>query len=122
MTARLKKTVKSALIILFIGALYAFAIHILGRGIPCLFNLVTGFKCPGCGVTRMCLSLLRLDFAAAFAENQVLFCLIPIMLLVAARLIYLYVKKGTVQDRLTRPLIIMMIAVLLVWGVVRNVI
>lgn len=40
------------------GMLYCIWLHCTGLGIPCLFYLWTGFKCPGCGITRMCLALL----------------------------------------------------------------
>lgn len=40
-----------------------------GIGIPCLFRLVTGFQCPGCGNSRAVLALLRLDLQAAFGYN-----------------------------------------------------
>ena len=32
-----------------------------GGGIPCIFNLLTGFPCPGCGTTRAFATLSHLD-------------------------------------------------------------
>ncbi len=43
--------------------LTAVAYAVLG----CPMRLLTGLPCPGCGMTRAWLSVLRLDFAAAFA-------------------------------------------------------
>lgn len=34
--------------------------------LPCLFHLLTGFYCPGCGGTRAILLLFRGDFAGSF--------------------------------------------------------
>ena len=34
--------------------------------LPCIIKLFTGVSCPGCGMTRAYMSLLRLDFASAF--------------------------------------------------------
>ena len=38
-------------------------------GIPCLIRYTTGLICPGCGMTRAWLSVLRLDFAKAMYYN-----------------------------------------------------
>lgn len=62
--------------ILLLGFAAAIAVTILiyvlaqkGIAIPCLFYQLTGLQCPGCGNTRAALSLLRLDFSAAFNYN-----------------------------------------------------
>ena len=36
---------------------YFFLNQRLSIGIPCLFYQITGFYCPGCGVTRMLFAL-----------------------------------------------------------------
>ena len=41
------------------------------------FRTVTGWLCPGCGITRMMLHLGSGDLAAAFGDNPVLFCCFP---------------------------------------------
>lgn len=46
-----------------------------GIYVPCLFRKVTGFYCPGCGITRMFLSILQLDFYQAFRYNSLVFIL-----------------------------------------------
>lgn len=122
MAARRRKVIIGALILLGIGALYAVFVKLTGRGIPCPINMATGLQCPGCGVSRMCLAILRFDFASAFRANAVLFCLLPVMAATAARLIYVYIRRGTLRDRAAEIAIWVMIAVLLVWGVVRNLI
>ena len=43
----------------------------------CVFYLVTGLTCPGCGTLRAAHSLLHGDFAAAFRFNPLLFTLLP---------------------------------------------
>jgi hypothetical protein len=44
--------------------------------IPCPFRLATDLECPGCGMTRSCLSLVRGDFAAAWHLNPFSFLLV----------------------------------------------
>ena len=61
-----------------VGLGYALFVRLTGWGIPCVFHLLTKLECPGCGVTRMCLALLRLDFYAAARYNLLLLCLLPV--------------------------------------------
>lgn len=42
------------------------------RGIPCIFHLVTGFYCPGCGGTRAVKAFLHGDFAASFRYHPLI--------------------------------------------------
>lgn len=38
---------------------------------PCLFHQITGYYCPGCGITRAIIALLHGDFAASFWYHPV---------------------------------------------------
>ena len=79
MRQRLNRCIRISAAILGVGCAYALFCHLTGWGIPCPFHALTGLNCPGCGVSRMLLSLLRLDFAAAFRYNAVLFCMLPLL-------------------------------------------
>lgn len=46
-------------------------------GITCPIRFITGISCPGCGMTRAWLAVLRLDWAAAFQYHP-LFWLVPL--------------------------------------------
>lgn len=48
--------------------------------IPCLFHQITHLYCPGCGATRMVLSILKLDFYKAFRYNPYLFIISPFLI------------------------------------------
>lgn len=54
--------------------LAALLLHILGIGCPIKFMF--GISCPGCGMTRACLSAIHFDFAEAFSFHP-LFWVIP---------------------------------------------
>ena len=106
--------------LLVFGLGYAFAASRIG-GIPCAFHQVTGLKCPGCGVTRMCLSLLRGDFAEAFHQNAAIFCLLPLGVVLAVSRCVSYVKTGSKRlSRWENRLVLFMVAVLVLFGIVRN--
>ena len=64
--------------------------------IPCPIVWLTGVSCPGCGITRACLSLCRLDFAKALYYNPSIFFVLP-----AAVLIVVFSLKKMVKARKT---------------------
>ena len=45
-------------------------------GITCPIKFITGISCPGCGMSRACISALRFDFASAFHYHP-LWIMIP---------------------------------------------
>lgn len=60
----------------FLGtAIYMAVVLTLDLGCP-IRNLI-GFPCPGCGITRATLCLLRLDFAGAWRMNPAVFFAYP---------------------------------------------
>lgn len=118
---RLKRLLLLAGLILGIGLAYAVFVRLSGLSIPCPFHAVTGLLCPGCGVTRMCLALLRLDFAAAWQANPVLLLLLPVLAALLLRQAVRYVKTGrSTLSRGESALVWGMAAVLLLWGIARN--
>ena len=95
MRARLIKCIGISAVILAGGCAYAAFCLLTGFGLPCPFRLVTGLSCPGCGVTRMLLHLLRLDFAAAFRSNAVLLCLLPVLAALGLWRVVHYIRCGS---------------------------
>lgn len=66
----------------YTGALFVAWLALYLLDIGCIFRLITGIPCPGCGMTRAWLAALRLDFAAAFAYHP-LFWVVPIAFVLA---------------------------------------
>ena len=46
-------------------------------GVTCPFVALTGFPCPGCGLSRALYSLLRGHFSEAFAYNGMIYLWVP---------------------------------------------
>lgn len=93
-----------------------------GIGIPCLFRLLTGWLCPGCGNSRAALALLRLDIRAALEYNMLfpleIFYLGWVLLHCAAA----YLKGGRFAYRPARLwLDIAILAAVLLWWPLRNI-
>lgn len=77
MLQKLKKLGISAMVLAA-----GFAYYLAARfffAVPCVFRTLTGFKCPGCGITHMLIAELQLDFAQAYAANPALYLLQPVV-------------------------------------------
>lgn len=80
--------------VLLAALAYLCAIRLFGRGFYCPVWLATGLYCPGCGVSRMCLRLLRLDLAGAFRANALLLMALPALVGLCLAHVVRYVKTG----------------------------
>lgn len=104
------------------GCTYAFLCRLLGFGLPCPIRIVTGLKCPGCGISRMCLRLLEGDLRGTWAANPAILCLLPLGAAVGMDVTVRYVRTGkALPGRWANVALLIMIAVLLAFGVWRNV-
>ena len=92
-----------------------------GIGIPCLFYKFTGWQCPGCGISRMIISIVHLDFESAKKYNIVLFYLLPALSLYCVYKEITYIRTGkrkyTALENVAMALVVI---ILLAFGVIRN--
>lgn len=72
-----RETARAGAVVLFL------LLIVFWGGWRCPILAYTGIPCPGCGMTRAARALLRLDFAAAWAQNPMIF-LLPFPVLLAA--------------------------------------
>ena len=79
--AALKKQLEGALIICAIGVIYYIWVRVTGLGIPCMFRKLTGWLCPGCGMTTLVISVLNGDFRAARAANPFVYYTWPVIVI-----------------------------------------
>ncbi len=121
----MRKRFGKVLIMLAAVSVAGFIYYLLstqGISLPCVFYEITGLYCPGCGATRMCTSLLRLDFYGAFRSNQVSFFVMPLLAVIFARRLYCYIRYGkAVNEKWMTVSAIIAIVVLILFGVVRNI-
>ncbi len=71
---RLKQKILLTLCYLLVVAVFYFL------KIPCIYRALFNIHCPGCGITRALISVLKLDFASAFAHNS-MFWSVPVIYL-----------------------------------------
>ncbi len=123
MKKRLIKVITSGAVLLAVGCAYAVFCIKTGYGIPCVFNLITGLKCPGCGISRMFLSLMRLDFKSAWKYNPAVIVISPFLAHLIFSGCYRWVKFGkNTETKFDNVLAIVLIFVLILFGIIRNVV
>ena len=86
----------------------------------CIFKTLTGWECPGCGSQRMLHALLNGEWAAAWHANPFLLAFTPFLLL----LLYASANRRR-HPRFyavanSRPVIILFLAALVGWFILRN--
>lgn len=107
-------------ITLTIGIAYLIWILITNITIPCLYFTTTGLFCPGCGTTRMLLSLIKLDFFEAFSYNPVVFILLSVWNLIA--LLCFWGRVTFVQNpKFLYTALSISIIIFFIWGIARNI-
>ncbi len=100
---------------------YLCVLRALGRGLDCPLWRATGLYCPGCGVSRMCLRLLRADLAGAFRANPLLLLALPALAGLCLAHAVRYVKRGPGQvPRWESRCWLVLAAVFVVYGAARN--
>ena len=118
----MKKIVIKILIFLIILVLYLVLGSAFNIYIGCPIHDITGFHCPGCGLTRMLLAILKLDFYQAFRYNQLLFILMPFALLLLFENIYSeYKNKKSIYKKIPNYIWYSLIVILLLYAVLRNI-
>lgn len=121
MKERLRKLALGGGALVGLGAVYTAVIFVVGRGLYCPFWKLTGLLCPGCGVTRMCLALLRLDLAGAWQANPALLLALPVLAVLVVRMAVRYVRTGQkLPSRGEERIIWGLLIYFLAWGVLRN--
>ena len=89
--------------------------------LKCVFYELTSLKCPGCGITRMMASFIRLKFIEGIKYNMFLGVTFPFVLWIFVYSGYLYVldKKNGKAFNVSCFIYALL---LLIWGIIRNIV
>ena len=120
------RAVRAAAVYFIIAAVlllyYAF-VQLTGLGIPCVFHKLTGLDCPGCGNSRALIALSHFDVKGAVDHNLFIFPELAFVGYIAATVTARYIKTGKLSAKISHErLAWAFLALLVVWGVVRNII
>ncbi len=123
MKKRLNKIIIRDLLIILFAISYYFLNKYTGFSIPCLFKELTGYDCPGCGITRMIFALMRLDIKSAFNFNPLVFIYAPFiaMYFIYNDYLYIYDKKDKYISRIPQYIWIILIIITIAFGIIRNI-
>ena len=100
--------------IIGIATIIIVVVAVLFGGYACPFEFVTGIPCPGCGMTRAFLALLRGDFALSWTMHPMLIPALAVMIY----LIVVRVRTGKLdwsKNWVYWPVIVACVAMLIVW-------
>lgn len=122
MKDRIKKVILTLSICLFIFIGYYYLNYQYSFSIPCVFYKLTGYYCPGCGITRCLFSLLSLNFYEAFMYNQLVFILLPFIVVYIGYEIYLYIwdKEDKIVKKIPNIIWILSLIITIIFGILRN--
>ncbi len=90
---------------------------------PCLFYHLTGFYCPGCGMTRAVFALMHFQLEEAFHNNALIYLLLPLFLFYGLRFISHYIKSGkllSIQDVYSQNTLFLILGIVVLFGLLRN--
>lgn len=118
---RFQKTLVKYGIIFCIALAYLIFVLCTGLRIPCVFYVITGLKCVGCGITRLFVSIARFDFISAFKYNPFIFITGPFLLAYLVFSEIKYIKTGNRQMGKWEIFIWAELALALVYSILRNV-
>lgn len=123
MKKRLNKVIIRDLLFVSLIVGYYFLSKYTGFGIPCIFKTITGYDCPGCGVTRMIFALIRLDFQSAFNFNPLVFIYFPFIIFyfLYEDYLYIYERKDKVLSKIPNYVWTILIIITITFGIVRNI-
>lgn len=118
-----KKIGIGMMLIGIIGILYIYFFNHFKIKVPCIFHEITGFYCPGCGMTRCLNALLHFDFYQAFRYNMLMILLIPFFTIYLCGWIYLKVTKKEVKWKNLFPdwVWYVLLIIVILFGILRNI-
>ena len=111
--------IRDIIVLIVIFLIYAVLIIRFDIGIPCVFYEITGLYCPGCGITRLCLSLFEGDIYQAFRYNPIIFIDLPILFILFV--LNIFFKKNKNIKKITDVIIIFLATITIIFGVIRNI-
>ena len=117
--------------IVLLGLGYAVLITQYGIGFHCPIRYNTGIACPFCGLTRMCLAILRFIFVNQdFNELVYAYSMNPFVIYMSPFVIYLlgshiihWIKTGKFKgiEKTDKVILVLLIIVMLMWWLFRNI-
>ena len=105
-----------------IGGIYLLVILLTPLRIRCPIRFLTGFQCPGCGVTRMVLDLLKLDVRQAFRDNAFVLLILPVLVPWGIYRTKKYIEEDSPEYSIFELILLgILLAGAVLFGIIRNI-
>ena len=119
---RIEKVLKIILFLITCFITYIYLNKDIELEIPCIFHKITKLYCPGCGVTRMLFSMIKLEFYQAFRYNPLVFIYFPFIMFYSIYRIVIYInnKKDNIITKIPKNIILTLVIITIVYGFLRN--
>ena len=112
---------KPIVLLTILGFIYLFIFKKFNIGIPCVFRKLTGYICPGCGMTHALAEILNGNYKSAWEYNALSITALPI---ICVYLLYRWIKenlqKGDGFEIWEYLLLAVLFATALAYGFIRN--
>lgn len=109
------ETKKNLIFFLMIGSAYYLLRRYTHFAIHCPFRTISGYLCPGCGITTMIMALGRFDFIGAYYANPFLFITLPFIVF---ETVYMLLGKRSKKNDIA---VWVYVGLLVIYGVLRNI-
>lgn len=104
-----------------LGVVYFIWLKMTEIYIPCLFRQITCCKCPGCGITAMCVNIGTFNFFDAFCANPFIFITLPFIVFEIVYCEFLSFRKRK-MPMWNNLLLVLYCVGLIAFGIIRNII
>ena len=90
-------------------------------GFPCVVNKLFGVYCPGCGLTRAGVAMMKLDFYQAFRYNALSVILLPLLFITIVAFFWEGIfNKSSFVSKIPISFWIVLFLLTLIYGIIRN--
>lgn len=120
MVKNIKIKIILSLIVILLCASFFFLYTKINIFIPCLFHQITGLYCPGCGITRCLVSIIKLDFIQAFRYNMLVFILMPLFIFIGIKKYYCWILNKQCIIFSNR-FYVFLVVITILFGILRNI-
>ncbi len=124
MNKRIIKVISIVLLLVILLVGYYFLNSKYNFGIPCIFYKITGYKCPGCGITRALFSILNGNIKEAFKYNKLLFIVTPFLIIYFIYKSYIYIldkKESKIINKIIRYSSYTLVIISIIYAILRNI-
>ncbi len=113
------KILRDLLIIVLSGFAYYLVVKYTDMEARCYIHELFGLNCPACGLTRMMISLIRLDLKDAYNYNRFMFISFPAIVGEVVYLFYIIEAKKE-NSRINQKIVSVWVVCFIIWGIAIN--